>query len=369
MNLLRKINWTNTLFLLLTPVVGIGGAIYLAAHEQIHVGTLILAFIWLLGSGFAITAGYHRLFAHRTYKASKIVEILFLIFGVAAFQGSVLEWGTDHRNHHRYSETDKDPYNIHKGFWYAHIGWLMVLNTESRDYSNVEDLAADKLIRFQHKFFGPLSVFFGFIMPTLIAGIWGDWLGGFILAGVLRTVLNHHFTFCINSVCHTFGERIYSLEQTGRDHWFTALFTYGEGFHNFHHQFPIDYRNGIRFYHYDPTKWLIWLLSRCGLASDLKKISIAALTRYRLRAEEQVLLTKLKQGSDVVLQYMHEYLIPLRTQILQLIAKIEAIEKTGRIKEYREQLKVAHAELKHSLWVWSRMTKALLFSGKIKAAS
>lgn len=358
--LFQRLNWTNTLFLLLTPIVGISGTAYIIATGQIHLATVVLALIWLICTGLAITAGYHRLFAHHTYRSSRIVRIFFLLFGASAFQGSALEWCTDHRNHHRYSETDKDPYNIEKGFWYAHIGWLMLLDPSVRDYNNVEDLAVDGWMRWQHKYFGPLSVFIGFIVPALIAGIWGDWLGGLILAGILRTVLNHHFTFCINSVCHTFGKRSYSLEQTGRDHWFTALFTYGEGFHNFHHQFPLDYRNGIRFYDYDPTKWLIWILSKCGLASDLKKISITHLTRYRLRTEEQALLTKFKQGSDAVMQFVHEHLVPLRTQIFQVIARIETIEKTGKIKEYRDQLQAAHAELKHSLWVWSRLTKAII---------
>ncbi|MBS0352199.1 MAG: fatty acid desaturase [Proteobacteria bacterium] len=356
----KKINWPITLFLMLTPVVGISGAVMISLRGDLHWQTLLLAFIWLLATGLAITAGYHRLFAHETYQANKWVKLFFLIFGAAAFQGSALEWCTDHRNHHRYSETEKDPYNIRKGFWYAHIGWLMVLDGDQRDYGNVNDLAVDRWVHWQHKHFGWLSCLFGFIVPMLIAGAWGDWLGGLIFAGVLRTVINHHFTFCINSVCHLFGKRQYSYQQTGRDNWFTALFTYGEGFHNFHHQFPLDYRNGIRFYHYDPTKWLIWLLSRLGLAHDLQKISVARLTRYRLKTDEQALLTKFKQSSDALLAYVHEYLVPLRDQILQVAARIEALEKYGKIKEYRNQLKAARLELKYSLIVWSKLTKARL---------
>jgi len=354
----KRINWTNTLFLLLTPILGIGGVIYLAVGHQLELATVLLALGWLAATGLTITAGYHRLFAHNTYRARRIVKILFLLFGAAAFQGSVLEWCTDHRNHHRYPETEKDPYNIEKGFWYAHIGWLIFLDPAQREFSNVEDLAADPWIRWQHRYFNRLAVLCGFIVPALIAACWGDWLGGLLLAGVLRTVINHHFTFSINSVCHSFGHRMYSLQQTARDHWMTALFTYGEGFHNFHHQFPLDYRNGIRFYDFDPTKWLIWTLNRLKLTGDLKRISIVHLTRYRLRTDEQALLTKFKQGSEALLHSIHEYLTPVRTQILQVIARIEAIEKSGKIKEYRDQLKVARSELKYSLLLWSRMTKA-----------
>lgn len=356
----KQINWPNTLFLLLTPVLGIAGVVFLIATHQIHMATLGLALVWMVAIGLAITAGYHRLFSHHTYQAHPIVRVFFLLFGAAAFQGSALEWCTDHRNHHRYSETEKDPYNINKGFWYAHIGWLFLLDPSTRDYSNVEDLAADPWILGQHRYFFMIAIGFGFILPTAIAALWGDWLGGLLLAGVLRLVLNHHFTFCINSVCHLLGKRRYSLEQTGRDNWIMALFTYGEGFHNFHHQFPLDYRNGIRYYDYDPTKWLIWALSRVGLATNLKKISIVHLTRYRLRVDEEAILTKFKHGSELVVQYIQEHLTPLRTQILQVIARIDSIEKSGKIKEYQQQLKVAHSELKRSLLIWSRLKKAKL---------
>lgn len=357
MNLIEKINWKNTLFLTLTPVIGIAGLIFLIDSHRVFIPTLLLALFWLLASGLSITGGYHRFFSHQTYQAGRLIQLFFLFFGAAAFQGSVLEWSTDHRNHHRYSETDKDPYNIEKGFWFAHIGWLMVLDTSKRDFKNIDDLMQSRWNLWQHKYYSRIAVFSGFIAPALIAACWGDFLGGLLIAGVLRTVLNHHFTFCINSVCHLFGQRRYSLEQTARDNWFTAFFTYGEGFHNFHHQFPLDYRNGIRHYHYDPTKWFIWALKQLRLAKDLKKISKSHLTRYRLRTDEQVLLNTFKQKSDELMVYINNYLVPLRTQILQVITQIEAIESQGKIKEYRNQLKSAHSELKYSLWVWSRLIR------------
>jgi stearoyl-CoA desaturase (Delta-9 desaturase) len=363
---LKKINYTLTLFLLLTPLVAIVGTIFILMSGRLHLATVALALGWMVATGLAITAGYHRLFAHGAYRANRWVQLFVLLFGAGAYQGSVLEWCTDHRNHHRYSETEKDPYNIEKGFWFAHIGWLLTLDPTTRDFSNVEDLMADKWIRWQHHNWAWLALIWGFIMPTVIAGLcWGDWLGGLVIAGVLRLVINHHCTFCINSVCHLFGKRAYSLEQTGRDNWITAFFTYGEGFHNFHHQFPLDYRNGIRAYDYDPTKWLIWLWSRFGLASDLKTISTVHLIRYRLRRDEQALLTRFKQGSEALLTYIQEHLTPLRTQILQVITRIEAIEKAGKIKEYRDQLKVARSELQYSLSVWGRMTKARLLQARL----
>ena len=354
-NILSRINWTNTLFLLITPVIGVAGTVFIITNGMLHIPTLILAFVWLLLSGLSITAGYHRLMSHCTYRANPIIRILFLLFGAAAFEGSALEWSTDHRNHHRYTDTHKDPYDIKKGFWYAHIGWLLTLDPSRRDYSNVEDLAADKWIKLQHKYFLPIAAMMGFVMPALIAWLWNDPIGGLIIAGVMRMVLNHHFTFCINSVCHIFGERSYSVEQTARDNWITALLTYGEGFHNFHHQFPLDYRNGIRFYHYDPSKWLIRSLNFLGLAHDLRKISEGHMTRYRLRADEQFFSINFKQSSEILLAYITEHLAPARNKILQLLARIETIQKSEKIENYYEQLKTARMELKYSLITWGRL--------------
>ncbi len=358
----QKINWVNTIFLLLTPIIAIGGTIFIAVAGKIHLATVYLGLLWLLATGLSITAGYHRLLAHTTYQANPVVRIFFLLFGAAAFQGSALEWSTDHRNHHRYTDSSRDPYNINRGFWYAHIGWLMLLDASTRNFDNVQDLSCDFWIRFQHKYYPYIAIFMGFILPMLIAALWHDWFGGLILVGVLRMVINHHFTFCINSVCHLFGNRAYSANQSARDNWITALFTYGEGFHNFHHQFPLDYRNGIRFYHYDPSKWLIKFLSFIRLANDLKKIGITHLTRYRLRADEQYLLSVFKSQSETLRAYINEQLSPVRERILQVIAKIEAIEKEKKIKEYRRHLKQARQELKYALAIWTRLTKSKLNS-------
>ena len=201
-NVLKKLNWTNTVFLILTPIIGLAGTLFLTIDGRVHTGTLILAFVWLFASGLAITAGYHRLFAHSTYKTKAIVRILFLLFGAAAFEGSAMEWCTDHRNHHRYTDTEKDPYNIKKGFWYAHIGWLFMLDANRRNYDNVEDLSADKWVRLATPIFCSNCSIMGFGVPMLIALLWHDPFGGLILAGVFRTAINNHFTFCISSVSY-----------------------------------------------------------------------------------------------------------------------------------------------------------------------
>lgn len=278
---LGRINWLYASFLVITHLVGIIGTVLLAIHGLIYWQTLVLLIVFVYLIGMGITAGYHRLCSHNSYEAHPVIRLILVLLGAGAFQGTVLEWCTDHRNHHRYTDTDKDPYNIKKGFWYAHMGWLLVFDTRKRDYSNVTDLMYDPIVRFQHKYYPFIAILMCFGPATLIATLWGDALGGFVIGSVLRCVVNHHLTFSVNSVCHKFGKASYSDKQSGKDHWITALFTLGEGFHNFHHQFPIDYRNGIRFYHFDPTKWIIYGLSMIGLTSDLKRVDESRILRYK----------------------------------------------------------------------------------------
>ncbi len=370
MKILHRINWTNTIFLVITHTVAILGTILIGILGHFHWQTWLLALIFTIAIGLSVTAGYHRLFSHTSYKAVWPIRLLFLLLGAGAFEGSALEWCTDHRRHHRYTDSDQDPYSIKKGFWYAHMGWLFVLDTSKRDFINVDDLTADPLVRFQHRFFVPIAAIMGFLLPLAIACLWGDPWGGLIIAGVLRLVVNMQMTFCINSVCHWFGKRTYSDEQTAVDNWITALFTFGEGFHNFHHQFALDYRNGVRLYDFDPTKWLIRGLSFVGLTKDLKKVSKEQIIRYRIRSEENKIIAETKQSSESLIQYANNFVQPLRDSILQMAAQIHQLEKDcvalkkQKVAEYRvhlaaqrERLKQARQELKSSLIIWAQLVR------------
>ena len=343
MKVLQRINWTNTLFLTITHLVAIVGTILVIIFGHLHWQTIVLGLVLVIATGLSVTAGYHRLFSHSSYRAIWPVRALLLLIGAGAFEGSVLEWSTDHRQHHRYTDTDKDPYNIQQGFWYAHMGWLFVLDASKRDFSNVEDLTADPLVRWQHRFFVPLAIFMGFIFPLGLTCLWGDPLGGFIIAGALRIVINQQMTFCINSVCHLFGKRTYSEKQSARDNWVTALFTFGEGFHNFHHQFSIDYRNGVRPYDFDPTKWLIRGMAFLRLTTDLKTVSKEQIIRYRIRLEE-----------TQIVESKHHFMVSLRDRILQMAAHIHQLEKDcvllkkQKIAEYRVHLVQQRQRLKQA---------------------
>jgi stearoyl-CoA desaturase (delta-9 desaturase) len=370
-----RINWTNSLFLILVPCFAIIGTTILMVSEQLRGVTLLFALLFGVLNGISITAGYHRLFAHRSYRTAWPVRLFFLLLGAATFEGSALEWCTDHRNHHRYTDTDQDPYNIKRGFWYAHIGWLMVLDPSKRDFSNVADLTTDRLVKLQHRFYIPLAIITGFILPVVIASLWGDPWGGLIIAGALRITIILNMTFCINSFCHVFGKKNYQ-QQSACDSWITALFTFGEGFHNFHHQFAMDYRNGIRAYDYDPGKWLIRSLAYMGLAKDLKRATTEQIIRYKIHADESHLLKHVNKHVESS-TYLTDLLKPLRDRILQTAAQLHQLEKDylvlktkkieflkGKMRDYRfslneqrKRLKKERIELKKGLVLWSALIR------------
>ncbi|KAI8089489.1 stearoyl-CoA desaturase [Halteromyces radiatus] len=293
MNFHLHIHWLQSLLLISTPLIGLYGAWTTPLYSK----TLYWALIYYFITGLGITGGYHRLWAHRSYRAPMISQILFCLAGSGAVEGSIQWWSRGHRAHHRWTDTDKDPYAATRGFFFSHIGWMLVKRPKSRiGYADVADLKKDKLIQFQHAYYPWFALFMGFLFPCLVAGLfWDDYKGGFIYAGVCRLVFVHHATFCVNSLAHYIGETTYDDYHTPKDHWLTALVTCGEGYHNFHHEFPQDYRNAIVWYQYDPTKLLIKILSLIGLAYDLKKFPTNEIIKGKLQMEEKRLLNKKKK--------------------------------------------------------------------------
>ncbi len=229
--------------------------------------------LWAL-NGLAITTGYHRLWAHRSYEAAKPLQIFWMLFGAMALQNSILIWASMHRVHHRnVDDVDLDPYSAKRGLWFSHIGWMLRTYPSGHyNFSNARDLENNPIVMFQHRHYLALALAMN-IGVALSLGLWnGDIWGALLLPGLMRLVVSHHCTFFINSLAHYWGKRPYTTENTARDNGFLALFTYGEGYHNFHHLFQWDYRNGVRWWQYDPTKWLIALFSAVGLARNLKRV-------------------------------------------------------------------------------------------------
>ncbi|MFU8806227.1 MAG: fatty acid desaturase [Bradymonadaceae bacterium] len=266
-----KIIWLNAIFLLGTPVLAAIVLPLFIWHHGVHwAEPVAMLSLWLL-TGLGITAGYHRMFSHRAWWAPAPIRALLLVLGGAAWQNSVISWSAAHRYHHRDVDTDQDPYDITKGFWHAHMLWVIVAGARHEDYDSAPDLAKDPLCVWQHRYYTAISIAFNLGVPLLLGLLTGRVVGMLIWAGLLRVVLVHHMTFFINSLAHMWGKQTWTENHSARDNGILAFFTFGEGYHNFHHTFPGDYRNGFRWYHFDPTKWLIWSLARVGLATDLKR--------------------------------------------------------------------------------------------------
>ncbi len=255
------------------------------------------ALLFLYLNGLSITGGYHRLWSHNAYQAHPLLRIFFALWGAGALQNSILVWGSDHRRHHRHvDDNEQDPYSAGRGLWFSHMGWMLrKYNTNEEDFSNSPDLQRDPIVMWQHRHYVLLTVIMNVGLPLLVGWWAGDVIGGLLLVGLLRLIVNHHVTFFINSLAHFWGNQPYTDENSARDNGFLAFLTYGEGYHNFHHIFQSDYRNGVRWYQWDPTKWLINLCAWLGLASKLNRVP-------NFKIQQSILAMRFKQARDQVEQ-------------------------------------------------------------------
>jgi stearoyl-CoA desaturase (delta-9 desaturase) len=290
----RKKDWVNIIFLTLTPVIGVFGTALYTWRHGFHLWMLVLMLGMYAAVGMSICAGYHRFFSHKSYEASPIVQFFFAIFGALAAQNSILWWSSSHRVHHKYVDHDWDPYNIRRGFWWAHIFWIFYKNEERDEtFANSPDLKANKIVMWQHRWYKVILMVVGFGLPALIGAACGDWVAGLLWGGFLRIAVIHHTTFFVNSAAHTLGKPLYNAEVSARDNWIVALLTLGEGYHSFHHRFPADFRNGIHWYQWDPAKWLIRAFRAVGLASDLRSTPPPQVEQARMAAALRDVETRL----------------------------------------------------------------------------
>jgi len=328
----KSVNWKNSFFLIGTVLVTLTAVPVFIWRHGLDWFQIVLFAAFFLATGLSITLGYHRLFSHRTFKASWPVRCFTLLFGAAAFENSVLHWASDHRRHHKFVDQEDDPYDITRGFFHAHIGWILFRVKPDTCLDNVADLQGDRLARWQLRYYYAIAILVGFVLPAAIGWAWGGptaALGGFLIAGMARVVFVQHMTFFINSLCHTIGQQPYSSRCTARDSAVMALFTFGEGYHNFHHEFQHDYRNGVKPWQFDPTKWTIWLLSRLGLAGELRRVPGEKILLREI-AENQRLLESRLSAKAVQLPEPHHAM--LRTAQERLHHAVENWER--RKNEY-----------------------------------
>ncbi|GJE84774.1 delta 9-fatty acid desaturase protein [Phanerochaete sordida] len=292
-NYTNDVLWFNVFVVITTPLVSIYGLCSTPFSPRMAAFCVLYYLLNMIG----ITAGYHRLWSHRSYNAHPLLQLFYAIAGAGAIQGSILWWSRHHRSHHRYTDTDLDPYGAHRGLWWSHIGWMLTKPRIRPGAADTSDLKQNRVVMWQHRWFFALALAFGLVAPTVIPGLlWDDWWGGFFFAGFLRLTLVHHSVFSVNSLAHWLGSTTYDDKLSPRDHFLTALVTLGEGYHNFHHQFPVDYRNAVKWYQWDPTKWFIAACARLGLASHLRKFPEMELRKSELTMK----LKTLKREQDTL---------------------------------------------------------------------
>ncbi|CAL8256095.1 unnamed protein product [Lota lota] len=278
--------WRNIILMLLLHT----GALYgLMLIPSASVLTLVWTAVCFIVSALGVTAGAHRLWSHRTYKASFPLRVFLALANSMAFQNDIYEWARDHRVHHKYSETDADPHNAVRGFFFSHIGWLLVRKhpdvLEKGRKLELSDLRADPVVMFQRRHYKLAVLLLCFLMPMLVPWyLWGESLTvGYFVPGLMRYALVLNATWLVNSAAHMWGSRPYDQTINPRENRFVAFSAVGEGFHNYHHTFPFDYATSEFGNQLNLTTAFIDLMCSLGLASDRKKVSQETIRARRQR--------------------------------------------------------------------------------------
>ncbi len=329
---LPPLNIVNALMFAITMAVALIIVPWYGLTHGFSTAEWVVALSFTFLNGIGITAGYHRLWAHKTYEAHWTVRLFLLVFGTMALQNSAFVWCSGHRKHHlNVDDVDQDPYSARRGFWFSHIGWMLREYPSGRpDFSNIPDLKRDPMLAFQHRHYLALLLLANFGLPVIAGLIFHDILGMMLLAGVARLAWSHHVTFFINSLAHMWGSRPYTEENSARDNPVLAVFTYGEGYHNFHHIFAHDYRNGVRWWQWDPTKWLISALSYVGLTRRLKRTPTFQIQRALLAMQFQRAQARLAAAPEVASSRLE----PLRARLAhEYDSFLAAVADWAKVKE------------------------------------
>ena len=351
----ERVNWVNTIFLFFITLFAIIGAPIFLFNYDLHWSLWCLFGFYMISTGLSITLGYHRLFSHLSFKAKWPIRLFTLVFGACAFENSALNWCSDHRRHHKHTDHDDDPYDISRGFLWAHIGWILFKLNAPRPMTNVKDLQKDPLVRFQDKHYALIAFSVGLILPATIGyfvmGSWVGAMGGFLVVGALRVFLVQQSTFFINSLCHTIGSQPYSTRCSARDSWLMALVTYGEGYHNYHHEFQHDFRNGVKAWNFDPTKWTILFLSKLGLVSDLRRVPTSKIVAAEMREAQRKAEAHLAELQECEGSFCEHTMARVNELLAQLKNNLSEFENS-----VSQSLEASRATLKR----WRRETRELV---------
>jgi stearoyl-CoA desaturase (delta-9 desaturase) len=270
------VSWLATFVGVTIPIAGLVMAIIMSCvwgFSWINVGILVgMYLVTMVG----VTVGFHRLFTHRSFQTGKPIQFVLGVLGSMTFQGPLADWVGRHRRHHQHSDCTGDPHSPHphrgfvglvRGFWHAHIGWAFSpMPGELDRYAG--DVRRCRMLRTVSTLF-PLWALLGVVIPSAI-GLWClGWRGaisGFLWGGLVRILLGHQVTWCVNSVCHLWGGRPYDSGDHSRNNAVVGVLALGEGWHNNHHAFPSSARHGLRWWQLDVSYWVIRALEVCRLA-------------------------------------------------------------------------------------------------------
>jgi stearoyl-CoA desaturase (Delta-9 desaturase) len=248
---------------------------FLAFFTGVTRTALILAFVTFTTRMFCITAGYHRYFSHKSYRLNRVSQFVLAFGGTMASQKGPLWWAAHHRNHHRFSDTERDAHSPKRGFWWSHVGWILCDAYNEADRNQIRDFAKYPELRFidKHDWIGPWTL-------GVICFVIGGW-SGLLIGFFASTVLLWHVTFTVNSVAHVFGRRAYDTDDTSRNTLLVALATGGEGWHNNHHRYPWSARQGFRWWQIDVTYYVLRALSWLGIVHDLRPVPASVIEEAR----------------------------------------------------------------------------------------
>lgn len=353
-----KVNPLIFVVLVMYPLLMLGLGIWYCMNFGIgsfEILTFIIPYYLL---NISIGVGLHRCWSHGAYKLNKYVEFIFAMLSAATLQGPALVWCSDHYKHHTYTDVEGDPHsplkydNPWKGFFWSHMGWMLLSDGKQHiDRITLTKLGRNKILRWQMKYYWSIAIYMNAILPPaigyFITGSMQGALASFIFMGLAR-VVQQQITFCINSFMHFVGSTPYA-NSTARDSWWLFPFVLGENWHNFHHAFPMDYRNGVKWYHPDVHKWIIWTLEKLGLATSVVRTSdvrIKAKLDETKRQKQEIIQDKLsivEEAANFIANAASEKLVELEksAEVLAVKAKQKIETLHNKAQELSKNVNIA----------------------------
>jgi len=298
-----KIVWKNAIGFLFLHLLCLYGCFLMATQAKVK--TMFWCLFVAFAAGEGVTIGAHRLWSHRAFKATLPFRLILLVLQTIAGQNCMYIWVRDHRQHHKYSDTDADPHNSKRGFFFSHIGWLMMKKhpdvISKGKNIDLSDLEADPWVMFQKKYYKPLYIIFAVIFPVIIPVLcWGeDWWVSFFVSYFSRYILGINMTWMVNSWAHKYGTKPYTKTIPPTDSHLVSLIALGEGWHNYHHTFPWDYKAAEYGYYINTTTFLIDLAAKIGWAYD-RKSATPNMIKHRIfkQGDGTHMLSKFQNDDD-----------------------------------------------------------------------